>query len=40
MVKRTDGAGDWAMMDNKRPNQFNVVQNYFKAQSNEAEQTD
>ena len=28
------------MMDNKRPNQFNVVQNYLKAQSNEAEQTD
>ena len=40
MVKRTDGAGDWAMMDNKRPNQFNVVQNYLKAQVNDAEQTD
>ncbi len=40
MVKRTDAIGDWAMMDNKRPNQFNVVQNYLKAQATDAEQTD
>jgi len=40
MTKRTDGASDWAMMDNKRPNEFNVVQNYLKAQANDAEQTD
>ena len=38
--KRTDGAGDWAMMDNKRPNEFNVVQNYLKAQAADTEQTD
>ena len=40
MTKRTDSAGDWAMMDNKRPNEFNVVQNYLKAQATDAEQTD
>tara|TARA_Y100000996_G_scaffold317447_1_gene253591 strand:+ start:185 stop:1300 length:1116 start_codon:yes stop_codon:yes gene_type:complete len=40
MTKRTDAAGDWAMMDNKRPNEFNVVQNYLKGQAGDAEQTD
>ena len=40
MIKRTDGASDWSMMDNKRPNEFNVVQNYLKAQASDAEQTD
>ena len=40
MTKRTDSGGDWAMMDHKRPNEFNVVQNYLKAQANDAEQTD
>ena len=40
MIKRSDNGGDWAMMDNKRPNEFNVVQNYLKAQESEAEQTD
>ena len=40
MTKRTDSASDWAIMDNKRPNEFNVVQNYLKAQASDAEQTD
>ena len=40
MTKRTDGTSDWAMMDNKRPNEFNVVQNYLKAQASDTEQTD
>jgi len=40
MIKRRDSSGDWAMMDNKRPNEFNVVQNYLKAQATDAEQTD
>mgnify|MGYP003112196718 CR=1 FL=1 len=40
MTKRIDSTGDWAMMDNKRPNEFNVVQNYLKGQASDAEQTD
>ena len=40
MTKRTDSTGDWAMMDNKRPGNYNVVQNYFKAQAADSEQTD
>ena len=40
ITKRFDGAGDWAMMDHKRPNEFNVVQNYLKAQAVDVEQTD
>ena len=40
ITKRFDGAGDLAMMDHKRPNEFNVVQNYLKAQEVDAEQTD
>jgi len=39
MTKRTDGTGDWAMMDNKR-NTFNVMNKYLKAQGNDAESTD
>ena len=39
MVKRTDGTGDWAIMDTAR-NPFNVINNYLKAQGNDAESTD
>jgi hypothetical protein len=40
MTKRSDSAGDWAIMDSKRPNKFNVVQNYLKAHDPGAEETD
>ena len=39
MVKRTDSTGDWAIMDTAR-NPFNVINNYQKAQANEADSTD
>ena len=39
MVKRTDDTGDWAIMDTAR-NPFNVINNYLKAQGNDAESTD
>ena len=39
MVKRTDSTGDWAIMDTAR-NPFNVINNYLKAQGNDAESTD
>ena len=40
MTQRSDGnGGDWAIMDNKRPNEFNVVQNYLKAHDVDIDQT-
>ena len=39
MVKRSDGAGDWAIMDTKR-NTFNVMNKYLRAQGSDAEGTD
>ena len=38
MTKRTNGGGDWAIMDNKR-NPFNVMNIYLKAQAADAEAT-
>ena len=39
MTKRSDGAGDWAIMDIAR-NEFNVMNKYLKAQANDADNTD
>jgi len=39
MTKRTDGSGDWAMMDTAR-NPFNVMNIYQKAHAAEADSTD
>jgi len=39
MTKRTDGSGDWAMMDTAR-NPFNVMNIYQKAHASEADSTD